>query len=121
MHYLLLHFSCTICNFITFIANKKSSLTQSYFLQFRTKNRESISCILYRRLNLQSPFRHIFYMGVFYSGWLHPLTHTPSPLFFQDSLLVSCSLMHFSILETFSSDPPSFFSSVPNHLRTKPL
>ena len=29
--------------------------------------------------------------------------------------------MHFSILETFSSDPPLFHSLLPNHLSTKPL
>ena len=48
------------------------------------------------------------------------MTHTVSPSSFQNSPSVPCSPMHFSILETFPSDPPSFYSSVQSHLHTKP-
>ena len=49
------------------------------------------------------------------------MTQTPLPLSFQDLPSVPCSTMHFFILETFASDPPSFSSSIPSHLRTEPL
>ena len=65
--------------------------------------------------------RHTLILFTTHSLGNPALTYTPSPLFFQDSLSVPCASMHFFHLETFPSDPSLFHTSMPNHLRTKPL